>query len=104
MFEQSAGFLDFYINRDLCWGVELIREGDRLLKHAQRFEKGGDYENIPLKDWAIIDFRHHTKQVKEMKKNFWYVLYDDNYKYVTIKRRDQEDKVLALHGDNLLNS
>lgn len=100
VFEKSAGFLDFYVNRDLCWGVELIREGDRLLEHAQRFEEGGDYADIPLNDWAIIDFRHHTKQVRGFKKNFWYVLYENNYKIVTIKRRDHQDRVLALHGDD----
>ncbi|CAG8566911.1 9009_t:CDS:2 [Ambispora leptoticha] len=96
----SAGFLDFYVNKNFCWGIELTREGDRLKEHAQRFE-GGDYADIPLKDWAIIDFRHRTKQVSELKRNFWYVLYEDNYEYVTIKRRDQGDKVLALHGDEV---
>lgn len=104
VFEESAGFLDFYVNKELCWGVELIREGDRLLDHAQRFEKDGDYENIPLKDWVIMDFRHHTKQVRGFKQNFWYVLYEDDYKSVTIKRIGQENKVLALHGDDALNS
>src|SRR5262249_31881014 len=37
VFNPSAGFLDFYVNRELCWGVELTREGDRLLDHARRF-------------------------------------------------------------------
>ncbi|CAG8592147.1 4995_t:CDS:2, partial [Acaulospora colombiana] len=95
----SVGFLDFYVNGKLCWGIELTREGNSLKVHAERFEQGGKYADIPLKDWAIIDFRHHTKQVRELKQNFWYVLYDDNYKCVIIKRRDQDDKVLALHGD-----
>ncbi|CAG8774817.1 9208_t:CDS:2, partial [Cetraspora pellucida] len=97
----SAGFLNFYVNGELCWGIELIREGDRLKKHAERFEQGGEYANIPLKDWAIIDFRHYTKQIRELKPNFWYVLYMDNYEKVTIKRQGYKDKLLVLQGDNM---
>ncbi|CAG8814776.1 1029_t:CDS:2, partial [Cetraspora pellucida] len=66
----SVGFLDFYVNGELCWGIELTREGDRLKKHAERFEQDGEYANIPLKDWAIIDFRHHTKQIISKKDNW----------------------------------
>ncbi|CAG8505027.1 10504_t:CDS:2 [Acaulospora colombiana] len=95
----TAGFLDFYVNEKLCWGIELTCEGNRLKEHAERFEQDGKYADIPLKNWAIIDFRHHTKQVRELKQNFWYVLYEDNYKRVTIKRRDQNDKILDLYGD-----
>ncbi|KAF0413854.1 crinkler family protein [Gigaspora margarita] len=97
----SAGFLDFYVNGEICWGIELIREGDRLKEHAERFEKYGEYAEIPLKKWAIIDFRHHTKQVRELKSNFWYVLYTDNYKQVTIKRQGHKDVLLVLQGDNM---
>ncbi|RHZ47779.1 hypothetical protein Glove_567g20 [Diversispora epigaea] len=96
----SVGFPDFYVNGDVCWGIELTREGDRLREHAKRFEKGGKYANIPLKDWVIIDFRHHSKDVRELKPNFWYVLYEDDFKQVTIKRNGHDDKVLVLYGDN----
>ncbi|CAG8554230.1 3495_t:CDS:1 [Acaulospora colombiana] len=97
----SAGFLDFYINGEVCWGIELTREGERLKEHAERFEEDGEYAEIPLKKWAIIDFRHHTKQVRELRPNFWYVLYADNYEQVIIKRQGHEDKLLTLQGDNI---
>ncbi|RIB30187.1 hypothetical protein C2G38_2136492 [Gigaspora rosea] len=97
----SAGFLDFYVNGEFCWGIELIREGDRLKEHAELFEKDGEYTEIPLKKWAIIDFRHHTRQVNELKSNFWYVFYTDNYEQVTIKRQGHKDVLLVLQGDNM---
>ncbi|CAG8471478.1 20193_t:CDS:2 [Racocetra fulgida] len=58
----SVGFLDFYVNGEHCWGVELTREGNRLNEHATRFEIDGTYNDIPLKQWAILDFRHHSKK------------------------------------------
>jgi hypothetical protein len=75
----STGFLDFYVNSGLEWGVELLREGDRMENHAKRFVSGGTYEEIPLKHWAIIDFRHISKKLQKTKPNFWHVLYDNSY-------------------------
>ncbi|CAG8503550.1 13147_t:CDS:2 [Funneliformis caledonium] len=96
---SSTGFLDFYVNGDCCWRIELIREGRHLKEHAKRFENGGIYDKIPLKHWVIIDFRHHSKSVREKKPNFWYALYDDNYKQITIIRERHNDKVIILYGD-----
>ncbi|CAG8724373.1 26535_t:CDS:1, partial [Gigaspora margarita] len=54
-------FLNFYVNGELCWGIELTREGNHLNEHAERFETNDTYVDIPLKQWAILDFRHHSK-------------------------------------------
>ncbi|KAF8437406.1 hypothetical protein BGX38DRAFT_1211648, partial [Terfezia claveryi] len=47
----SVGYLDFYVNGDLNWGIELLREGDRMKQHAKRFIEDGAYAVIPLKEW-----------------------------------------------------
>ncbi|CAG8559314.1 4284_t:CDS:2, partial [Paraglomus occultum] len=60
----STGFLDFYVNSGL---------------------DGGTYEEIPLKHWAIIDFRHISKKLQKTKPNFWHVLYDNSYSEVEIR-------------------
>jgi hypothetical protein len=96
----ANGFLDFFVNSDYCWGIELTREGNRLKEHAERFLNGGKYK-IPMKNWAIIDFRCHQKEVRELKTNFWYVLYSNDFKSVTIKRNGQNDEVLYLKGGNV---
>jgi hypothetical protein len=95
----SVGFLDFYVNGSYCWGVELLREGSQIKEHAKRFVRGGQYEEIPLQEWAIVDFRHHSKAVRELRSNFWYVLYSEDYKEAIIKRLDHDDQTIVLRGD-----
>jgi len=53
----SAGALDFYIDTDLQWGIELLRDSDRLQQHQERFTtRTGIYSMIPLKDWVLLNF------------------------------------------------
>jgi len=92
----ATGFLDFYVNNNLEWGVELLREGDRMKEHAGRFADGGQYENIPLKRWVIIDFRHESKGLLKAKPNYWHVIYDNDYRKLTIKREGHDDQQLFL--------
>ncbi|PKK56868.1 hypothetical protein RhiirC2_871514 [Rhizophagus irregularis] len=91
---NSKGFLDFYVNGNYSWGIELLREGDKLQEHANRFLTNGIYSDIPLNQWAVLDFRCHSKEVRDPKHNFWYVCYSDDYRRFTIKRRGQADKIL----------
>jgi len=37
----TTGMVDFYVNDDKQWAIELTREGDRLQEHANRFQQGG---------------------------------------------------------------
>jgi hypothetical protein len=99
------GFLDFYVDRDrdLCWGFEMSIEGDRMAEHARRFENNGRYNAIPLKEWAIVDFRHESKRVSSFRDHFWYALYTDDYTHVTIQRDGHDDVVLSLRGEMLGN-
>ncbi len=39
----SNGYLDFYVNGKLQWGIELLREGQKEKEHSDRFKKGGAY-------------------------------------------------------------
>jgi hypothetical protein len=50
---NCAGFLDFYVNGGLNWGIELLREGDRATEHAARFREGGIYSamKVNLKEY-----------------------------------------------------
>ncbi|PKY00574.1 hypothetical protein P168DRAFT_293437 [Aspergillus campestris IBT 28561] len=54
------GRIDFRI-ADLAWGIELLRDGDRLDAHCSRFVDNGSYtrwiEQGELRDWLIIDCR-----------------------------------------------
>ena len=53
----SAGFLDFYIDGDIQWGFELLRNGVKINGHLNRFDaENGIYKDIPLRDYAVLDF------------------------------------------------
>ena len=99
----SSGFLDFYVNGAYQWGVELSREGQKMKDHAKRFAEHGAYTDIPLKQWAIIDFRHRTKTVSSFLPNFWHALYTDDFRTITLRCKDQEDIVLTLRDDEVFN-
>ncbi|KAF8445468.1 hypothetical protein BGX38DRAFT_1194658, partial [Terfezia claveryi] len=81
---SSVGYLDLYVNRDLNWGIELLREGDHMKQHARRFIKDGAYAVIPLKEWVVIDFHHHSKA--------------DNYNIIILKQLGHADQKLVLRG------
>lgn len=56
----GLGRIDFRIT-EVAWGVELLRDGDRLKAHCERFVGHGTYtpwiHNGWLQDWLIIDCR-----------------------------------------------
>ena len=53
----SKGFLDFYLDGAQQWGFELLRNGDKLKGHVERFDlASGRYKDIPLDDYAVVDF------------------------------------------------
>jgi hypothetical protein len=96
----SKGKLDFYINGSLKWGIELLREGEDALGHAQRFEEGGDYWKMrdKISVYALLDFR--SSKPREMKDYFWYLIYSENFETITICRKGKEDVVVPLLNAN----
>ena len=53
----SKGEVDFYLNEELGWGIELILEGHDLREHRHRFAQDGRYYALKVKDYFVIDFR-----------------------------------------------
>jgi hypothetical protein len=60
---DGVGRIDFRLG-SVGWGIELLREGDRLHEHCQRFTIDGSYgkwiQQGHLKDWLVIDCRTST--------------------------------------------
>ncbi len=83
---NSEGFLDFYVDDTWKWGIELLREGDEMKSHSERFAPGGIYEAIApeMAAWVILDFRTEEKAIRKQRKKFWHILYNDDYSAVTI--------------------
>ena len=62
---SGDGRIDFRIVGPV-WGIELLRDGDRLSKHCNRFLDNSSYHrwirNGYIKDWIILDCRHSRPQ------------------------------------------
>ncbi|KAJ3120116.1 hypothetical protein HK098_004875, partial [Nowakowskiella sp. JEL0407] len=53
------GEIDFYLNGNLRWGIELLVNGSGIGEHLQRFSKKGKYEPLKVKDYLVVDFREN---------------------------------------------
>jgi hypothetical protein len=68
-FGTKNGRIDFFIPSKK-WGVELLRNGDRLLPHTKRFtdgEYGKWIRDGTMKDYIILDFRPDRPPRKDHK-------------------------------------
>ena len=63
-FGTKYGRIDFCIP-SRRWGVELLRNGDRLEEHSGRFSQSGSYElTLSLSDYIILDCRNTRPRLK----------------------------------------
>ena len=56
----KKGRIDFFIS-NMGWGIELLRDGDRIDGHVSRFQEGGAYHpwlaSGDMKEYVILDCR-----------------------------------------------
>ena len=118
-FGMKNGRIDFFI-RLKKWGVELLRDGNRLVQHARRFTEGeyGKWiEKGWMSDYIIIDFRTQRPRIAHrglllvdhsvLYTNLWvdvdkliYVVSIDDWN--TIEVLDNEGRVICQYS--LLNN
>lgn len=54
----QTGELDFYINGNLKWCLELLRCGDKIGPHLARFDaNNGKYRKVDVRDYIVVDCR-----------------------------------------------
>jgi len=94
----ANGFLDFYVNDDKQWAIELTREGSKLTEHIERFGDGGEYYEIPNKDWVVLDFRSSVPRNHYLKDKVWYVVYKSDFSGATVKRKGKGDCFIQFLG------
>ncbi|CAB4442675.1 unnamed protein product [Rhizophagus irregularis] len=95
----TNSYLDFFVNGDLQWGIEILREGTDMTKYATRFGPNGRYNTTLFKEIAVIDFRHITKNLIKPLEYFWHVFFADDYTKFIVKRLGKPDELLVLRGD-----
>jgi len=57
--DTKGGTIDFLVARKK-WGLELLRDRDRLVEHMKRFEPGGQYFSMTqsgkMEQYIVLDF------------------------------------------------
>lgn len=54
---NAKGRIDFYVSGGANWGIECVRDGDRLDEHIARFQPRGLYHGWGLTQHVVLDFR-----------------------------------------------
>ncbi|CAI2171280.1 11502_t:CDS:2 [Funneliformis geosporum] len=67
----TDGVVDFYISEPQ-WAIELLIDGIDMKRHHERFQDGGRYSSIPIKDYIILDIRE-TRTVIKSYPNTWHI-------------------------------
>ncbi|KAG9025640.1 hypothetical protein FRB95_009937 [Tulasnella sp. JGI-2019a] len=79
----SVGRIDFFI-LGVDWGVECVRDGDRLVQHSQRFDDDQAYGkwlvDNHMSDYILLDFRWDFQPQRSHPdcKNLFHVIFSDN--------------------------
>jgi energy-coupling factor transporter ATP-binding protein EcfA2 len=59
--QTIPGEIDFYLNGDLRWGIELLVNGDGIGEHIDRFTlPDGKFVSLAVKDYTVVDFRRNS--------------------------------------------
>ncbi|KAF8213633.1 hypothetical protein K438DRAFT_1956999 [Mycena galopus ATCC 62051] len=85
---NATGRIDFFVSAKK-WGIELLREGDRIADHLARFAEGGAYDNWiqngEITDYIVLDFRTRAQPKRpfpQEPKLFHVTFADDFSQYV----------------------
>jgi hypothetical protein len=58
-----TGEIDFYVDGDIRWGIELLVGGEKISEHLARCGPGGKYAALDMLDFAIVDFRRGNPDI-----------------------------------------
>jgi len=90
----SRGFLDFYIDGELQWGFELLRNGDKLQGHIDRFDLlSGRYADIPLADYAVVDFYETDTTVDVCDGKYYKVVFSKDFKMIQLSHNGVVEEI-----------
>jgi hypothetical protein len=54
---RIEGEIDFFVDGNLRWGIELLVHGRNITEHISRFKEGGKYAPLKCNDDVVVDFR-----------------------------------------------
>jgi hypothetical protein len=82
----AMGYLDFWVGGNKKWGIEILRDSDRVKEHKARFTSG--YKKIieHSNEWAIIDIRRYGLPIPDglPSEKIVYVQYEEDFSAVKL--------------------
>lgn len=88
---DAHGYADFFVRfsanwDDPGWVIELLRDGNSPLEHANRLLPSGKYASIPCSAYCLIDFRAPgTNQLPQQQlPNFFYVSFSEDFSHAWV--------------------
>jgi len=76
--EVKTGELDFYIRNGSKWGLELLRDGDKIGGHLGRIP--GKYRNVVADEWLVVDCCIHPSVPKKRAYNRCSLVFSENFR------------------------
>jgi hypothetical protein len=99
-FGTKRGRVDFYIPSKR-WGVELLRNGDRLEQHSGRFSQTGSYgTSLTVSDYIILDCRT-TYPTKSHPREIFIIKFCHRFTYLALpylRRRPSKTAPCRVRG------
>ena len=94
---KIKGELDFFINGELRWGVELLIQGRKLKEHRERFLGNGKYVDLGCLQHVVVDFRGNINGFPQK------LVEKDNIVTVYFKMDDYRSATCLLPDGTILN-
>lgn len=94
----DSGELDFFINADLKWALELLRNGDKIGEHVARFDpQNGKYRLVPCSQFIVVDCRGPKgRSGVQAQKERCTLYFSEDFTKVVVKMRLQKEVTITL--------
>ena len=91
------GELDFYINGDLQWCLELLRQGDKIGEHLKRFDASvGKYREVQQKSHLVVDCRGPKKRTAQVDMSRCTLYFAEDFRSCICKMRLDQEVTIQL--------
>ena len=88
----QSGELDFYINGELQWALELLRQGDKIGQHLARFEPcTAKYRGVQPLAYLVVDCRGPFSKMLAKHPNRCSLFFDDDFKMCTVQMCEETE-------------
>lgn len=95
--EEISGELDFYIDNQLQWCIELLRNGDKIGEHLKRFdEHSGKYREVVANDYLMVDCRPSKTKGVSPNQHRCTLYFEENFTKCRVQMRTEEEVILDL--------